>query len=331
MKTDFGVLPSGERASLYTIHCDGLTACVTDYGATLVRLLVPDRNGKTEDIVTGYDDVTAYARSGAFFGATVGRNANRIKNACFVMDGTTHSLSPNFWRHNLHSGPNFFHKRLWQTEHISENAVTFFLFSPHGDQGFPGNAEIRVTYTLEYPATLKITYQILSDRNTVFNPTNHTCFNLAGHHRPQLAMEQILMLPARSYTLCGMLGIPTGKMGSVNGTPLDFRTPKALGADLRKLKSLDHNFEVFCDPCALLTDPHSGRTMAVSTDCPGIQVYTPNSNHHPGKDGVDYTGHYGVCLETQFYPDALHHPQWQQPIVKAGFPCQRVTRYRFSW
>lgn len=331
MITDFGTIPTGEKASLYTITCGELTATLTDYGATLVSLLVPDRQGNIADVVLGYDDVTGYVRGGAFFGATVGRNANRIKNACFVLDGKTWSLPPNLWPHNLHSGPDYYHKRLWHTEQITETGITFLLHSPHGDQGFPGNAEIRVTYTLEYPSSLKISYDAVCDRDTVFNMTNHSCFNLAGQDKPELAMEQTLMLPARHFTPCNLWGIPTGKVKNVAGTPLDFRIPKALGRDLRKFRGYDHNFEVFCAPCAVLSDPHSGRSMAVSTDCPGIQVYTANGTRETGKGGVSYGTHCGVCLETQFYPDSVNRPHWKQPIIPAGTPYKSETVYQFSW
>lgn len=332
MSKNFGNLPTGENALLYTISCGDLTASITNYGASLVHLLVPDRNGVTADVVLGYDSVDGYAKGGAYLGATVGRNANRIKNACFVLDNKTWSLQPNMGKHSLHSGPNSFHRRLWQTEQVSENSVTFRLDSPHGDQGFPGNAVIRVTYTLEYPSSLKISYDALCDQDTVFNMTNHSYFNLAGHDRPERAMDQILMMPARNYTPSDWQNIPTGQLKSVEGTPLDFRTPKPLGRDIRRLfGGYDHNFEVFCSPCAVLSDPHSGRTMSVTTDCPGLQLYTANVTRELGKNGIRYGKHSGVCLETQFYPDAVHHPQWKQPFVNAGVPYHSETVYQFSW
>ena len=332
MSKNFGNLPTGKNALLYTISCGELTASITNYGASLVRLLVPDRNGVTADVVLGYDSADGYAKGGAYLGATVGRNANRIKNACFVLDNKTWSLQPNMGRHSLHSGPDSFHRRLWQTERVSESSVTFRLDSPHGDQGFPGNAVIRVSYTLEYPSSLKISYDALCDRDTVFNMTNHSYFNLAGHDRPELAMDQILMMPARHYTPCDWWNIPTGQLKSVEGTPLDFRTPKPLGRDIRKLfGGYDHNFEVFCAPCAVLSDPHSGRTMSVTTDCPGVQLYTANGTRELGKGGIRYGKHSGVCLETQFYPDAVHHPEWKQPFVNAGIPYHSETVYQFSW
>lgn len=337
MKAFFGELPDGKCASLYTISCGKLSASVTDYGATLVRLLVPDRTGAVQDVVLGYDNVDGYRTGNAFFGATVGRNANRLQGASFCLAGRTVQIGANENGNNLHSGPSHFHTRLWQAARVTENSVTFSLSSPDGDQGFPGNARIAVTYTLEYPATLRITYDAVCDRDTVFNMTNHSYFNLAGHDRPELAMAQTLTLPARYFLPDDANNIPTGELRPVAGTPMDFRAPKPLGQDigadyapLHLQGGYDHNFEVFCNPCAILHDPSSGRTMAVSTDCPGLQVYTANFVGEAGKDGVQYGPRSAVALETQFYPDALHHPDWAQPVTPAGKPYHSVTKYSFS-
>ena len=332
MAENFGILQTGEQILLYTISCGELTAAVTNFGATLVRLMVPDRNGEIADVVLGYDDGPQYARGGAYFGATVGRNANRIKNACFVLDNKTWSLTPNEGKNNLHSGPRSFAHRLWQAETVSENSITFRLDSPHGDQGFPGKATIRVTYTLEPTSSLRISYDAVSDRDTVFNMTNHSYFNLAGHDHPELAMDQTLMMPARHFTPCDWRNIPTGELKNVEGTPMDFRIPKPLAQDMHKLfLGYDHNFEVFCAPCAVLSDPHSGRTMSVTTDCPGVQLYTANVTREMGKNDIRYGKRSGVCLETQFYPDSVHHPEWKQPFVNANTPYHSETTYQFSW
>lgn len=327
MTTDFGTLSTGQTARLYTISCGALTAAVTDYGAALVRLLVPDARGNTADVVLGYDDANGYAKGSAFLGATVGRNANRIKNGCFVLGRKTYSLARNAGPCNLHSGPNYFHARLWQVTSMSGSSITFRLNSPHGDQGFPGNAVIDVTYTLEPPATLRIAYYAICDRDTVFNMTNHSYFNLAGHEYTEKAKHQTLMMPARFYTPTNLFLLPTGQLRSVKNTPMDFRNPKPL--DYKK--GYDHNFEVFCNPCAVLRDPDSGRTMAVSTDCPGLQLYTANGTNETGKGGIHYGSRSGVCLETQFYPDSVNHPEWNQPFVPAGTPYKSETFYQFSW
>jgi aldose 1-epimerase len=220
----------------------------------------------------------------------------------------------------------------------TENAITLRLDSPHGDQGFPGNAVILVTYALEEQGTLRISYDAVADRDTVFNMTNHSYFNLAGHSKTDRAMDQVLTLPARFFNPDDAQSIPTGELRSVAGTPMDFRTPKAIGKDidadyepLHLQGGYDHNFEVWCNPCAILHDPVSGRTMAVHTDCPGIQFYSGNYLKDQGKDGVFYCKRSGVALETQFYPDSVNHSEWPQPFTPAGQHCQSTTKYEFSW
>ncbi len=324
----FGILPEGGEAYLYTISCGKIQAKITNYGAALVSLLVPDREGSVADVVLGCDDVSGYAGF-SFLGATVGRNANRIKNGCFQLEGQTWNLQTFFGPHNLHSGPDFFHRRLWTAEQVTDSSVTFLLSSPHGDQGFPGNARIRVTYTLEYPSSLTISYDASCDRVSVFNMTNHSYFNLAGHDRSELAMKQTLMIPSQRYTVCNKMNVPTGELRSVAGTALDFRVPKAIGQSIRGFfRGYDHNYEVTQNPCAVLHDPDSGRTMSISTDCPGIQVYTPGGVRSVGKGGVRYGKRPAVCLETQFFPDAVNHPEWAQPFFK---DYHSRTTFQFSW
>lgn len=337
MKEIFGELPNGQISHLYTISCGQLSAKVADLGATLVSLYVPDKHGCLCDVVLGYDSPAGYLESDTYFGATVGRSANRIKGACFVLDNKTWRLTPNEGPNNLHSGPDGYNIRLWTVESHTENAIVLRLHSPHGDQGFPGNASIRVSYILESDG-LRIVYDAVSDRDTVFNLTNHSYFNLAGHEKQEKAMEQVLSMPARFFNPDDAANIPTGELRGVAGTPMDFRVPKALGRDigedyepLHLQGGYDHNFEVFCNPCAILSDEDSGRSMAVYTDCPGVQLYTANFTKGTGKDGVEYTRRCGVCLETQYYPDSVHHSEWPQPFVKAGKPYHSETKYRFSW
>ena len=208
MREFFGTLPSGETASLYTISCGRLSAAVSDYGATLVRLLVPGQDGTLADVVLGYDDCNGYREGDACLGATVGRNANRLKDACFVLNGRTYALTPNENGNNLHSGPEFFSKRMWQVLSHTENALVLELNSPSGDQGFPGNARIRVSYTLE-PGALRIAYNAVCDKDTVFNMTNHSYFNLAGHEKTGAAMDQVLILPGRFFNPDDPQNIPT--------------------------------------------------------------------------------------------------------------------------
>lgn len=338
MKASFGFLPTGEETFLYTISCGGITAAATDYGAALVQLLVPDRSGNVADVVLGYDDCNGYrTANGAFLGATVGRNANRTKDACFVLNGQTFAMNPNENGNNLHSGPDSFNLRLWKAVDHRKDSVTFELFSPHGDQGFPGNATIRVTYSLDPEGGLHIVYDAVSDRDTVFNMTNHSYFNLAGQERLDAAMNQILTIPGRFFNPDDRQNIPTGELRRVEGTPMDFRSPKAIGQDigedyepLHLQGGFDHNWEVYCNPCATLHDPESGRTMAVYTDCPGIQFYAGNFLNETGKGGLSYGKRTGVALETQFWPDALHHSDWPQPITRAGETYHSETVYRFT-
>jgi len=336
MKEKFGVLPTGEQASLYTISCGKLTAKLTDCGAALVSLLVPDKNGNVADVVLGCDDISGYFPGGSFLGATVGRNANRVKNACFILNNRTVSLNDNENGNNLHSGPDSTNKRLWEVVRHAADAITFRLESPDGDQGFPGNATMDVTYRLEANGALAIIYDGISDKDTVFNMTNHSYFNLAGHEKTDKAMDQILTIPGRFFNPDDAANIPTGEKRPVEGTPFDFRLPKPIGRDicadyepLHLQGGYDHNFEVFCNPCAILEDLESGRIMTVSTDCPGVQVYAGNFLDDRGKGGVYYGKRSGVALETQFYPDSVNHPEWPQPFVKAGEKYHSETRYTF--
>lgn len=339
MKESFGTLPSGEAATLYTITNGRLTAAVTDYGATLVRLWVPDAFGNMADVVLGHDDCAGYEKAnGSFLGATVGRNANRLKDASFELNGKVYRLPANERKNNLHSGPDFYHLRRWNAVDCSKSSVTFELVSPNGDQGFPGNATIQVTYTLDEQDGLHVAYDAVCDQDTVYNLTNHSYFNLAGHDQPLKAMDQILTIPGRFFCPDDAQNVPTGELREVAGTPMDFRNPKPIGQDigadyepLRLQNGYDHNWEVYCNPCAILEDPVSGRRMEIHTDCPDIQFYAGNFLDETGKEGVYYGKRSGVALETQYYPDALHHPEWPQPITKAGTRYHSETVLRFSY
>ena len=337
MKQSFGKLPSGEEASLYTISGGGITATVTDFGATLVNVFVPDADGIIADVALGYDDAEGYLNGTCFLGAIVGRSANRIKGSTFSLDGRDYSLTPNENSNNLHSGPDFYHTRMWTVTACSGTSISLHLDSPSGDQGFPGNASIDITYSLDEKGGLHIAYDATCDHDTVFNLTNHSYFNLAGHNNTAAAMDQLLMLPARAFSVADAESIPTGEMRSVEGTPMDFRTPKPIGRDINEdyeplhlQGGYDHNFEVFCNPCAVISDPISGRIMAVYTDLPGIQFYAGNFLSEKGKGGVEYGKRSGIALETQYYPDSVHHPEWEQPFTKAGEKYHTETVYRFS-
>ena len=338
MKELFGIRKDGKEAYLYTIANDKITAVVSDQGATLIKLFVPDAKGQVSDVILGFDHPDDYIASGTYFGATVGRNANRVGGAQFSLNGVTYKIDANDnGANNLHSGFDPYKNRLWNVVSHTADAITLSLSSPDGDQGFPGNAEIRVTYRLEGSA-LAIIYDGICDQDTVFNMTNHTYFNLAGHNHPEKAMGQLLQMPARHFTACDAASIPTGENRPVDGSPMDFRTAKPIGRDigedydaLKLQGGYDHNFEVYCNPCAILTDPCSGRVMTVETDCCGIQFYAGNFlMGETGKDGVSYCYRGGICLETQFYPDCINHPDWAQPITKAGEIYHSETRYIFQ-
>ena len=226
---------------------------------------------------------------------------------------------------------------MWTVTACSDSSISLHLDSSSGDQGYPGNASIDVTYRLDEQGGLHITYDAVSDHDTIFNLTNHSYFDLAGQGSTDTAMDQVLMLPARVFSVADDQSIPTGEMRNVEGTPMDFRTPKAIGRDigqdyepLNLQGGYDHNFEVFCNPCAVLSDPVSGRTMAVYTDLPGIQFYAGNFLEETGKGGIVYGKRSGVALETQFYPDSIHHPEWAQPVTRAGEKYHTETVYRFS-
>ena len=338
MKRSFGTLPGGQKTFLYTISRGGLTARITDFGAALVSLEVPDKDGNIDDVVLGYNDCKGYLRDTCFLGSVVGRNANRIKGARFTLNGREFRLASNEGANNLHSGPEFYHLRMWTVEEHTEDTITLSLVSPSGDQGFPGNATIRVTYRLDTHGGLHIAYDAVCDSDTLFNLTNHSYFNLAGHAKPEKAMEQYLSMPARTFTVADSESIPTGEMRSVIDTPMDFRMPKQIGRDieadyepLHLQGGFDHNFEVFCNPCAQLADKESGRMMAVYTDLPGIQFYAGNFLKETGKGGAKYGKRSGIALETQFWPDSANHPEWAQPFTKAGEHYRTETVYRFTW
>ena len=322
MQKEFGRLPDGSTAYLYTIRSGKLEAHISDLGATIQRLYVPDANGALSDVVLGFDNPTDYIKSGTFFGAVVGRNCNRTKEGRFTLNGKTYQMGVNDGR---------------TVESISANAITLFLESPDGDQGFPGNAKLRVTYTLQND-TLTVTYDAICDQDTVFNLTNHSYFNLCGHEKPEKAMDMLLSMSARFFTAADNQSIPTGECRPVDGTPMDFHRAKPIGRDINEeydalifQKGYDHNFDAAINPCAILTDPESGRSMTVVTDCPGLQFYSGNFlQGEIGKDGVSYTHRGGICLETQYFPNSLNQPEWPQPITKAGQPYHSETKFIFT-
>ncbi len=335
----FGKMPDGRPITLYSIGSSQLNIQVSDLGAALVQVETKDRAGFATDVCLGFQKGEAYLTEGGCIGASVGRNANRIGGARFLLNGQPVELEANEGKNSLHSGPDVWYHRLWKVLSSSSNAITFGLDTPHMDQGFPGGGKVEVCYEV-LGTTLRITYKGTFDRDTVFNMTNHSYFNLAGQDKPEAAMEQLLSVRASHYTQVDSASIPTGEVLPVEGTVLDFRRPKALGRNrqqeplLAPQRGIDHNlvldpadFEV---PAAKLYSPRTGISMTVFTDCPGIQVYCANFLDTVGKDGVPYGPNSAVCLETQFAPDSMNHPQWPQPVVKAGQQAKSVTEFRFG-
>lgn len=337
----FGEATGGVKAQLYTLENDrGVKAEVSDYGATLVRMLVFDKNGNVRDVVLGYDDAAGYERGDASFGATVGRNANRIKGACFELGGTTYQLEKNDNGNNLHSGTDYYNKRLWETVEATDDHVTFCLHSPDKDQGYPGALDMRVTYSLDEENTVSVHYEAVPDKDTIINMTNHSYFNLNGHDSGTV-LEHRVTLNADCFTPADEESIPTGEIRSVEGTPMDFRTGKKIGTEidadyepLRFGSGYDHNWvlknEGKFDKVAEVASEDSGITMEVYTDLPGVQMYTANFlDGEPGKDGASYVKRSAVCLETQYYPDSIHHDNFPGPVCRKGEKYDTRTAYRF--
>lgn len=342
-KRSFGKLGDGTETFLFTIqNKKRMTAIISDYGATLVSLLVPDRNGKLIDVVLGYDNPDAYEINSGCLGATIGRNSNRIKDAVITIEGIDYQLDANNNGNNLHSGMNYYHKRMWEVSLVEENKITLICNSPHLDQGYPGNLVAEVTYEITEENGLAITYNGKADQTTIFNMTNHSYFNLAGHNSGE-AMGQELWLDSDLFTIADELSIPTGELVEVKNTPMDFTKKKPLNKDidadykpLQMAGGYDHNWVLKTNgqlkEVAQLEEASTGIKMRVLTDCPGVQIYTGNylENDLQGKEGAVYGPRQGVCLETQYYPDAIHHADFPQPILKAGENKQSKTIYQFE-
>ena len=339
--TGFGKTKDGQEAYLYLLeNKNGLKAYVSDFGASLVRLLVPDKDGTMLDVVHGYDDAAGYERGDAGIGATVGRSANRIGGAQIEINGVKYDLEKNDNGNNLHSGCDYYQKRIWNVENHSENQITFLLHSPDGDQGYPGALDMHVTYLLDDENTLNIHYEAVPDQDTVINMTNHSYFNLNGHDSGTV-LEHKVTLDADYFTPADAESIPTGEIRSVEGTPMDFRKGKVLGeeidADYEPLRfggGYDHNWVLKNEgrfaKVAEVTSDKSGIRMEVYTDLPGVQMYTANFlDNEPGKDGASYEKRSAVCLETQYFPDAVHHDNFPSPVCRKGEKYDTRTAYRF--
>lgn len=342
---DFGTAKSGEVIKAYTLsNSKGMEATIINYGAIIQSLIVPDKDGKKEDVVLGYDTLEPYFENGSFFGVAVGRNANRIKDAQFTIDGTVYKLAVNDGPNNLHSDfENGLHKRVFEVQvEEGNNAVVLYVEEEDGANGFPGKLELTVTYRLTEENELLIAYHGVSDKKTVINCTNHTYFNLAGHASGNVH-EQYMQINASKYTPVVAGAIPTGEWAPVEGTVFDFTKPVKIGAhvddDVEQLKLVqgyDHNFCIdnanhTMRECAVAFEEKSGRKMTVLTDLPGVQFYAGNCiGDTVGKAGVTYTKRTGFCLETQYFPNSMNQEGFESPVIDAGAEYKTSTVYKFG-
>ena len=339
---EFGENKKGESATLYCFeNSNGVEMYVSDFGATLQKLLVPDKNHIKRDVVLGYDDPLDYeGPAGTFFGATVGRHANRIANGSFELNGIVYQLDKNNGNNNLHSGLDFWSFRIWDVNEVTENSIRFGLFSPDGDQGFPGNVDVEVEYTLTEDNRILIEYSATTDQDTPLNITNHSYFNLSGHESGNVR-RQILWIDADEFTKTNEELIPTGEILPVEGTPMDFRTSKEIGleidSDYEALKigrGYDHNWVLNnhgeFKKIASLYSNDTGIEMDVYTDLPGVQIYTANFvENERGKNGVVYQMNQGVCFETQYFPDSVNHSNFTSCVCKKEDKYKTKTEFRF--
>jgi aldose 1-epimerase len=344
-KIAFGKTPDGTAVDLYVLtNPSGMTAKVMTYGAILTELLVPDRDGKLDNVVLGFDNLKGYLDGHPYFGATVGRVANRIAKGKFTLGDKEYTLKTNNGKNHLHGGEKGFDKVVWKAEPIREKknvvGVKFSYLSPDGEEGYPSNLSVMVTYRLTEVNELWIDYSATTDKATPVNLTHHSYFNLAGPKSGNILGHE-LMLAADKYTPSGPDLVPTGKIESVKRTPLDFTKPRTIGSRIKELKGdplgYDHNYVLrggddFPPLAARVTEPKTGRVMAMYTTEPGVQFYTGNflDGKLKGHGGVVYHQYQGFCLEAQHFPDSVHHPNFPSIILQPGKTYTQTTVYMFS-
>lgn len=337
----FGTTADGEAVHQITLRSGNLICEVLTYGATLRSLLVPDSRGNPVDVVLGYDTLHAYETCDGYLGATVGRFANRIADSRFCLNGRTYQLRPNDGPNHLHGGVHGFSHRVWSIEWATAHSVCLSLTSPDGDEGYPGNLQVRLTYCLDADA-LTLHYHAVSDADTLCNLTNHTYFNLAGHNSGRVDHQQIRIC-VDCYTPSDTDHIPLGIIASVAGTPMDLRIPYQLAAgfqtdfpQLKQTRGYDHNYVLSAADGRLrkAADTYCASTgigMQVDTTLPGLQLYTANFlDRRTGKGGCVYEPHHGFCLETQFFPDAPNQPAFVPAVLKADSCYDHITAFRFE-
>jgi aldose 1-epimerase len=344
-QASFGKTPGGEAVSVYTLRNDsGIVVRLIDYGAAIQSLKVPDKTGKPLEMQLGYDTLKEYIEYGSHFGSSVGRFANRIAAGKFTLDGKQYTLAKNNGPNHLHGGPTGFGKRVWKSSMLDLGTeprvgVRFTYHSADGEEGYPGNVDVAITYTLSDDNQFTMSYEAKTDKATVINLTNHAYWNLAGADSGKV-LDQILMINADRYLEVDDTLIPTGKILSVKGTPLDFTQPKPIGRDIAELKKTngyDHCFVLNKRPtrefapqlAARATSPKSGITMEVSTTQPGVQLYT--SNHLDGSASAAGAPQHGAfCLETQHFPDSPNRPEFPTTRLNPGETFRQVTAHRFT-
>jgi aldose 1-epimerase len=348
-KAVYGTTPSGDVVDLYTLtNSTGMEVRAITLGGIITSLRVPDRDGKLGDVALGLEGLDGYLRNPPFFGAIIGRYGNRIARGQFTLDGKTYSLAINNPPNHLHGGTRGFDKAVWKAESFMKDDTVGIVFthtSPDGDEGYPGNVSLRVTYTLTPRNELQVEYQATTDKATPINLTQHTYFNLAGEGSRDI-LDHVLQIYASRYTPVDSTLIPTGELSSVENTPFDFRNPTAIGAriaandqQIRYGNGYDHNYvldraagESGLVPAAHVVEPTTGRVLDVSTTEPGMQFYTGNflDGTLKGKSGHSYNRRTGFCLETQHFPDSPNKPSFPTTVLRPGETFSSKTVFAFS-
>jgi len=336
----------GKAVTLFTLtNKNGLQVMVATYGGIITELHVPDRAGKLADIVLGFDDVASYVKGSPYFGAVIGRIANRISGARFELDGKSYQLAANNGKNSLHGGVKGWDKVVWDAVAVDSPvgpSVQLSYTSKDGEEGFPGTVKAKNTYTLTNENELKVEMQAETDRRTVINMAHHSYFNLAGQPSGTV-LEQVLQLRAARYTpVDAALNTPNGEIAPVSGTPFDFTAPKPIGRDLKAAGGdpigFDHNWIVDGAPhemrdVARVNDPHSGRVLTLRADQPGVQFYSGNflDGTLRGKGGAKYSQYAGFCLESQRFPNAINVPAWRdQVLLEPGVPYASTMIFSFT-
>lgn len=332
-KRQFGFTKDGKEVTCFTIKNGDLIAEVLDYGATIRSVLVPDKNGRLADVVLGYDSVKEYEENDGYLGATIGRVGNRIKEGKFTLNGVDYTLAINNGPNHLHGGIKGFDKVVFESEE-KENSVLLSYLSVDGEEGYPGNLKVNVEIGLSEKG-IYLEYTAETDQDTIINLTNHSYFNLNGEGK---VLDHTLMLNADKFNMGDGDCLPTGELLSVENTVMDFRIPKKIGDGVDsdepcvKLSGgYDSNFVLNGNPAAVLKGDKSGISMTVLTTEPGVQVYSANfTTLRNGKNGAKYDLRSALCLETQHFPDSIHHPEWPTCILKKGEKFSSKTTYEFS-